>query len=255
MQQIAAQNYYFVPHLGIKADVNRNNFDYSSDEYFKLSSSNLTFKSLSSLVLGFNFEYKNQKKIYGFGLIIGDYANSELSVKFNQNTSNISTPIIYTNNAGWPIFAKIPLIYKTELFSIKDEEDLSKQKVVFNLNTGVNLQFLKVKKQPVLLNPTSFGKTLTDYGDYIEIIGYDSQLQRKFNMSINIGLDMDFYLKGERRAILQLYFEQGFRKISASGFEFYLNNKIAGGVASFSRGSALNFKLAFPVKILQKHTN
>ena len=68
-----------------------------------------------------------------------------------------------------------------------------------NLNTGLNLQFLKVKNQPTMINPMSYGKTNTDFGDYIEIVGYASHLNRSFNMSMNLGLDFDFYIKPKSR--------------------------------------------------------
>jgi len=116
---------------------------------------------------------------------------------------------------------------------------------------------LKVKKHPSLINPIGFGKTLTDFGDSIEFISYAGHLNRNFNVSINLGLDVDFCVKGKRRVTAQLYYEQGLRKITTSTMINYLNDeiKINGSMSSFSRGSALNFKLAFPIEILKKFTN
>jgi len=115
-QQIVAQNFYLVPHIGIKADVSRNNFNYTSDLYFKYSSPNIWFYGLSPLLLGFNLEFLKKKHIYGIGLIVGDQANSQLSVAFSQKTdnpySNYTTSKIYSNYAGWNIYAKVPLSYK-----------------------------------------------------------------------------------------------------------------------------------------------
>jgi len=259
-QQIVAQNFYLVPHIRIKADVNRNNYDYADDFYFKISSPNVSFEGLSPLLLGANIEYKRKKSIYGIGLIVGDQANSEINIEFTQydanaHYTNYLGKIRYENYAGWNIYAKVPLIFKTQLFSINAKQDPTKSIMTCNLNTGLNLQFLKVKNQPTMINPMSYGKTHTDFGDYIEIVGYASHLNRSFNMSMNLGLDFDFYIKGKRSIVAQLYFEQGFRKITQTPMIFYLNDQNWGGFSSISRGSALNFKLAFPIEILKKFTN
>ena len=254
-----AQSFYFTPTIGIKADVNNNdkNFDLvNTDNYFQYSSPYVSFTGLSPLLFGFNFEYKKDKNIYGLGLVVGDQANSETKVFFHQNIvdpyHNNNGNKGYGNYAGWNIYAKVPLTYKREIFSLNSKRNPDNKRLSVNLNTGLNLLFLKTKNKPQLINPISWGKAITDFGDSVEFVGYAGQMDRSFSVSFNLGLDFDFYVKGNRRVVAQLYFEQGTRKISSSVYGMYLNDELKYYHGATSRGSALNFKLAFPINIYNK---
>jgi hypothetical protein len=254
-----AQSFYFTPTIGIKADVNNNDkiFDIvNKDNYFQYSSPYVSFTGLSPLLFGFNFEYKKEKNIYGLGLVVGDQANSETKVFFYQKNSDPYHNYIgakgYGNYAGKNIYAKIPLTYKREIFSLNTKNDDSRKIFTININTGLNLLFLKTKNTPQLNNPLSWGKTLTDFGDSVEFVGYEGHMRHSFSTSFNLGLDFDFYVKGKRRFIAQFYFEQGTRKISHSLFGVYLNDELKYYHGATSRGSAINFKLAFPINIYNK---
>lgn len=254
---IYAQNFYLTPTIGIKADVNHPNEKYQlsskQNDYFQFTYPKVSFTGISPLLFGLNLEYKQNKNIFGLGIIVGDQANSTIRVSFNQTVNN---PYVnnrftkkYGNYAGWPIYAKIPLIYKREIFSVESKKDKEKTRLAINLNTGVNLMFLKVKGEPRFRNPISFGATNTDFGDSIDFVGVEGHMNRSFSISFNLGLDFDFYVHGKRRIVAQLYYEQGTRYISNATYFMYLNNAPWGNVGSMSRGSAINFKLAFPINV------
>jgi hypothetical protein len=250
-----SQNFYISPLIGIKADVNRNNWDLGNKySYFQYSSKPINFDGLNPLLLGISFEYQKNKNLFSLGFISQDQANSVTEISFyTKNTNPYTNYMEYhyqSNYAGWPIYCKVPLSYKRDLYtklSPKGNKIFS-----LKLNTGLNLMFLHVKKHSRLENPISFGKVYTEFGDSIEFVGYDGNNQKSFSVSFNLGLDFDFYIKNKRRFNLQLYFEQGTKIISYSPFVMYKNDILQYGLGAKSRGSAIQFKLAFPICIYSK---
>ena len=256
---LKAQKLFLTPTLGIKADVNSNkNYlgPVNEGAYFQYSSTRIKSNGLSPLLLGVNLEYEKSKNIFGLGLIIGDQANSETKITYYRNDNNPyynnKSRITYSNYAGWNFAAKIPLIYKREIFSLNSKKIPEHKRLAINFNTGLNLLFLKTKNRPQLINPISWGKSITDFGDTVEFVGYAGQMNSTLSVSFNLGFDFDYYVKGNRRVVAQLYFEQGTRLISNSFYGMFLNNEFNGLGGSTSRGSAINFKLAFPINIYNK---
>lgn len=252
-QTMFAQELYISPLIGIRADVNNSGNPDQTYQYFKTFKPKISFSGLSPLVIGLDIQYKMGKNIFGIGAYYGDQAGSTTGIEFITNSND---PYQYYKRseklwqyASWNVF-KVPLIYKRELGVWRNNN--SKRIVSINLNTGVNLLFLKVKNRPLVINPIGMGTYATSFGDKVTFIGYAGHWRRSFSVSFNLGLDFDFYIKNKRRITLQLYFEQGTRYISNSPIFAYKNGDMSSwwfAVSSASRGSAIHLKLAFPIKI------
>lgn len=249
---LQAQKFSITPFIGVKAGVavknESENYDYS---YFKTTVPRIN-TSNSPILWGLNLEYLRNKHLFGIGFVVGDDAKSTIKIEYQiiSPTTNLPTSIIDENYAGLNVF-KIPLSYKRELFSIKSKSE--KKLISFRLHTGLNFQFLKIDHNKVLNNQKNFGEITTLYGDTLNRNGYSFHRHHSFSVSFNLGLDCDFYIKNKRKVNLQLYYEQGTAKISASYIIFYKDDGFNwGGNRSTSRGSAIHFKLAVPINLEKK---
>lgn len=207
------------------------------------------FTSLSPVLLGFNLEYSQRKSLYSIGQVHGDEAISTIWIDYNIVSNdpylNYQFSAYNQNSAGYNVF-KIPLSYKKELFSINSKRHPENKTLSVRLNTGMNLEFLRIKGIPIIQNPISFGQAVTLLGDTIEPVGYSGHYNRSFSMSFNLGFDFD--IKNKRRFNLQLYYEQGTRKIAQAVIGIYHNDDPNFFWTSFratSRGSSFHFNWAF----------
>ncbi len=251
-----AQQIYINPLLGIKADIGNSTapngiygdvvmFDY---KYYPLSFN----KRLSPLLLGVLIEVKQNKNSFSTGIIYGDNANSELSIGFKTRENLMGKT--YTGyvknrqNAGVNVL-KIPLFYKHTLYRFNNKEDKENlNKSCINFTTGFNIMYIRPNTP---INPIS-SQSISENGDTIELMAVEINLNKKWSASFNLGFDVDVYIKNKRRVTLSLYYEQGTRKLSLSQYDVWINNKYNTSFSSFSRGSAIQLKLLFPIKIYDK---
>lgn len=252
-QTLFAQELYICPLVGIRADVNDHSGVSETYNYFKTFRPRVSFSGLDPLILGFDIQYKINKNIFGVGAYFGDQAASTTGITFITNSNDpyhyYKKPVKFELYAGWNVF-KVPLIYKRELGVWKNEN--SKRIMSVNLNTGINLLFLKVKGRPRIINPMGLGTYTTSFGDEVSFVGYAGNFGRSFSVSFNLGLDFDFYIKNKRRITLQLYYEQGTYDLSFAPIFAYKNGDFSErwfAVSSLSRGSAIHMKLSFPIRI------
>ena len=256
VHSVSAQRLYLTPSVGIKSDISSSTRRYENldQSYFKHYSPRFSFTGLSPLVLGLGLEYKWNDHLIGVGVYYGDQANSTIiakyDIKIDDPYMNNIGRMIQSEYAGWPVF-KVPLTYKYPILQKANPE--GKKLWSVNLNTGMNLLFLKIKNEPMLRNPLSWGAHVTTLGDTVEYVGYEGHMKRSFSVSFNLGLDFELYLKSKRRVSMQLYYEQGTFNISQAMFLVYKNSEdfYWFGVNSTSRGSSVHFKLCFPIAILK----
>lgn len=249
-----AKKLFLFPSVGIKTDISSSTRDLQNSEenYFQFFAPKFSFTGLSPLVLGLGLEYNWDKHFFGAGIYYGDQANSTIGVKFNVDTddpySNYKKEIVQSNYAGWPLF-KVPLSYKYQLIQKTNSRNNG---FSVNLNSGVNLLFLRIKNEPMLRSPISWGPNVTSFGDTVEFVGFEGHLNRSFSLSFNLGIDFELYVNSKRRVALQLFYEQGTKRISQAAYLAYKNNEEMYwfGVSSMSRGSSVHLKLCFPLGLL-----
>lgn len=245
-----SQKFYFTPYYFNKLEVANNN-NYDLDNYFKFSSPKFSSAGAGPFLIGANIEYEIGKHIFYTGYTHVDYANSRLNLEYKIKSTDPYTnfeSLKYESNwAGTNVF-KLPLGYKYELYPKQNKNIATNFKV--RLNCGVNLLFINTKR-PALQQPFSWGPQITTVGDTVEFVSYEGHNNFKNSISLFTGLDFDIYMKNKRRLSLQLFFEQGTRRISHSTYAAYFNgsNTYKFFVSSFSRGSTISFRLAFPIKI------
>ncbi|MBC7411717.1 MAG: hypothetical protein H7331_04605 [Bacteroidia bacterium] len=262
IKTICAQStngFYITPTVGIKADVNYLKINNKPEDYFQFHTQYILKDKpiLAPLLLGVNLEYVKNKQTFGFGIVTGDQANSKIGIEFyTKDTSPYTNYKSYNNDgvyAGMPIL-KVPLFYKKEL--ARTYSSINKEKKIRSLSlyTGIDLMFLNIKNKPVFFDPISHGKSLTPFGDSIEIVTYAGHNNKNKSISFKLGLSYELYRKGRRFLEAQLYFEQGTRVVSRSAIFVIKNNEPQPwfGVNSISRGSSIQFKLAFPIKVYAK---
>jgi hypothetical protein len=249
-----AKKLFLTPTIGIKSDISSSTRDvqFPEDYYFQFYSPRFNFLGLSPLVLGLGLEYKWKEHFFGAGIYYGDQANSTIGVKFKVDTddpySNYYKVINQSNYAGWPLF-KVPLSYK---YTLMQKANSKNNGLSINLNTGINLLFLRIKNEPMLRNPISWGPNITKFGDTVEFVGFEGHLNRSFSLSFNLGVDFELQFNSKRRIALQLFYEQGTRLITQAAYVVYKNSdeNYWFGISSMSRGSSLHLKLCFPIGLL-----
>jgi hypothetical protein len=249
-----AKKLFLLPSVGIKSDISSSTRSVQNPEdyYFQFYAPRFSFTGLSPLVLGLGLEYNWNKHFFGAGIYYGDQANSTIGVKFKVESddpyTNYNNEIVQSNYAGWPLF-KVPLSYKYQLFKKTNSRNNG---FSVNINSGVNLLFLRIKNEPMLRSPISWGPNVTSFGDTVEFVGFEGHLNRSFSLSFNLGIDFEFYLNANRRLSLQLFYEQGTKRISQAAYVAYKNSEETYwfGVSSMSRGSSVHLKLCFPIGLL-----
>ncbi len=170
---LQAQKFYVTPLIGVKADIGSTKFREVPDYYYFKWSAPRVHAGLSPILLGLNLEYKYKKSIFGIGIIGGDQAASTIQINFEVKSdspySDYKGNVEISDYSGLNIL-KVPLSYKTEMFSINSKQKSTIAKI--NLHTGFNLMFLKTKEKPLLYNPISRWPYYTLHGDTLKVVGY-----------------------------------------------------------------------------------
>lgn len=274
LTKVTAQKKYFTPFLGYgitvaSNDKNMQNINTPNNDiqyyYPKFKASKLT-----PLTFGFRFEYEKNKNRFGIGMIFGDESGSSY---FHSMLAQANSPLF--NNSVFDVKGNYvgQFNYKINVnynYLLKEFSHFRSRNKFLSLNvyTGINVFIMDVWNENSfedmkeitfydgteswLIQPFSGLGAYTLDGNLIQTVSWESNLNRGWSLSFNLGLSFDWYVKNKRRFTSIIYYEQGTKNVSAAVNEVYYNNEYLGANAAFSRGSAIQFKLLFPIEILKK---
>lgn len=133
-----AQKFYLTPLIGVKADIASTKFREVPDYYYFKFSAPKVHSGVSPIFLGANLEFQHKKNIFGVGVIWGDQAASTIQLNFEVKSDSPYSD--YKGNVEISDYSahnvlKVPLSYKTEMFSINSKQNKTKQlqKLIYTL--------------------------------------------------------------------------------------------------------------------------
>lgn len=269
-----AQNkLFFIPFVGTNLTMNSN--DHSSlnantpNNDFQFVYPKVHYGKLQPFTLGFLLDYQTGSHRYSTGIIFGDALGSYM--KYGITVPTPESPfseIVYTSGGTWlaRTATKIPFDYSYKLVSA---HHIGNTKSFFDVRIrgGFNILFMRLWDEKsfggdmvpfkengengFMIQPVSRAYNTVD-GNQAGIINWECNLQKGWSVSFKAGFDIDWYMKNKRRITTSFYYEQGTRNMSAMVSQIYYNGIYQGSNIIYSRGSAFQFKLAFPIQILKK---
>lgn len=227
----------------------------------------LHYRVMSPLTFGLRLNYTKDRIMYSTGLIFGD--QSESKVQFYtigpKLDNEIQANIFSFGGSGSGLYNfKIPLSVNYKLSpSLRRPNG-----VEVSVYSGINFVFYKkwnessfdsdiMKKFTTdgndgwMILPYEFYSTNANY-DEIRQVYWSANLNKGINLSFDLGLNLDWYLKSRHWFTTSLYYEQGVRNVSAIVSEIYVNGEYVGLDGAYSRGSAIHLKLLFPITLKKK---
>jgi hypothetical protein len=264
---------FFTPFVGTNFTINSNdnsaqNFNTPNDD-FQFAYPSMHYADLQPLTLGFLLDYQNNKHRFSSGFIYNDGAGSTMKYGITvPNTSNAFSNVLYATGGVWSAgsIAKIPFNYSYKIIAA---QHIGNNKKFFDVRIRGGLNWVLRKKwredgvvffpftengeNAIIRQPHYFFYTNID-GDIAGFVSWQCNLQKGWSVSFNAGFDIDWYIKNKRRITTSFYFEQGTRNVSAIVNQIYFNGAYQGSNIIYSRGSAIQFKLAFPLEVLKKYT-
>jgi len=222
------------------------------------------YQLLTPLTFGIKFEYQKNKHQFSLGIIGGDLTGSTIDIRYTtKSNSGIYQNKRAVRQSTWVggSMTKVPLTYNFKL--ITKQHFQKKQNTFFTLKLHTGINIIKTEKwtensfddmkvfdvdgnDSWMIQPLTTSNTLYD-GNKIDIVAWESNLNKVWSVSFDLGFNIDWYVKNKRRIVTSIYYEQGTRHLSAVIYELYYNNNLLGMNAAYSRGSAIQFKLMFPI--------
>lgn len=227
------------------------------------------YSLMSPLTFGLKLNYKRNRITYSLGGIFGDQSWSNVRsfvLKPNDLGLIYNSAISNGNGSSAGLFNfKIPLSFSYEFTKPMQR----KNGVQVQLHTGLNLSFYErwnatsfdadiIKKFTAddndgwMILPYQFS-TINTKMDQIDQVYWGANLNKGINLSFDLGLNFNWYIKSRHWVTSSLYYEQGVRNVSAVVGEIYVNGEYVGLDGVYSRGSAIHLKLLFPITLKKKN--
>ena len=228
----------------------------------------LNYHLMSPLTFGLILNYKRNRITYSAGAIFGDQTWSNMQhyiLRPNDNGLVYNSVISDGGGGGSGLYnIKIPLYFNYQLTKPLQR----KNGVVVQFHTGINFSFYErwdessfdadiMKKFNAdgndgwMILPFQYS-TINTKGDQIDLVHWGANLNKGINLSFDLGLNLDWYLKSRNWVTTSLYYEQGLRNVSAVVYEIYVNGEYVDLDGAYSRGSAIHLKLLFPIALKKK---
>ncbi|MBK7129353.1 MAG: hypothetical protein IPM74_07425 [Crocinitomicaceae bacterium] len=264
---------FISPFVGTNFTINSN--DHSAQKIntptndFQFVYPKVHYSKLQPFTFGFLADYQKDKHRISTGIIFSDALGSYM--KFGISTLAVN-PIFdefsYAAGGTWlaRTATKIPVDYSFKLISA---HHIGNVKSFFDMRVRVGLNLLFMRRwdkksfggdmvaftengeNAYMIQPKSRAYYTLD-GNQAGFITWECNLQKFWSISFKAGLEFDWYLKNKRRITTSFYYEQGTRNMSAMVNQIYYNNIYQGSNIIYSRGSAIQFKLAFPIQVFEK---
>lgn len=226
----------------------------------------MDYSLMSPLTFGLKLNYTHNRITYSAGAIFGDQSRStirEYVLKPNDEGLVYTSVISNGSGGGSGLYNfKIPFSCSFQLTKPLQR----KSGVRVQLHSGLNLSFYEkwdessfedMKKFNAdgndgwMILPYQFS-TINTKSDQIDLVHWSANLNKGINLSFDLGLNLDWYLKSRHWFTTSLYYEQGVRNVSAIVSEIYVNGEYVGLDGAYSRGSAIHLKLLFPITLKKK---
>lgn len=265
--------FFITPFVGTNLTINSNdnsaqNINTPNND-FQFVYPKVHYSYLQPFTFGFLLDWDDVKVRYSFGIIFSDHVGSYMNYGIPIPTPNSPfSQIGYSAGRTWLARAatKIPFDYSYKLVSA---HHIGNSKSFFDIRIRGGFNFLLMR----LWDENSFGGDMVPFtengengfmiqpsahtystidGNQAGFINWECNLQKGWSVSFKAGFDMDWYIKNRRRITTSFYYEQGTRNMSAMVNQIYFNGIYQGSNIIYTRGSAIQFKLAFPIQVLKK---
>lgn len=262
---------FLTPFVGTNITINSN--DVSAQHFntpnndFQFVYPKLHYAQLQPFTLGLLVGLQKDKHRITSGFIYNDGAGSSMKYGITvPNTANAFSSVTYTIGGIWSAhnITKIPMSYSYKLISAHHIGN-SKNFFDFRIRGGINLilnkkwqedgidffSFNENDENAIIRQPLNFYYYNLDE-DIVGFVSWQCNLQKVWSISFNAGFDIDWYIKNKRRITTSFYYEQGTRNMSAIVNQVFYNGAYLGSNIIYSRGSAIQFKIGFPIQIFGK---
>lgn len=227
------------------------------------------YSYLQPLTFGLLVDYSKNRLRYSTGIIFSDHIGSYMNYGIPIPTPNSPfSQIGYSAGTVWLARAatKIPFDFT---FKILSAHHIGNTKSFFDLRikTGFNIllmrrwdensfggdmiAFTENGENAFMIQPDSYAFNTID-GNQAGIIIWECNLQKGWSVNFKAGFDIDWYIKNKRRITTSFYYEQGTRNMSAMVNQVFYNGAYQGSNIVYSRGSAIQFKIGFPIQLFSK---
>lgn len=225
----------------------------------------MDYSLMSPLTFGLKLNYTHNRITYSAGAIFGDQSNSNLRhfILIENDKGLLYSDLYVAGGSTRGLYNfKVPFSCSFQL----TKPIQRKNGVRVQLHSGLNLSFYEkwdessfedIKKFNAdgndgwMIQPFQSSNVNTK-GDLIDLVSWGANLNKGINLSFDLGLNLDWYIKSRRWFTSSLYYEQGVRNVSAIVSEIYVNGSYAGLDGAYSRGSAIHLKLLFPIALKKK---
>jgi len=233
----------------------------------KYSYPKMDYSLMSPLTFGLKLNFTHNRITYSSGAIFGDQSRATLRyfVLIPNDKGIVYSSLYLAGGGGSGLYnIKIPLYFNYQLRKPLQR----KNGVVVQFHTGINFSFYErwdessfdadiMKKFNAdgndgwMILPFQYS-TINTKGDQIDLVHWGANLNKGINLSFDLGLNLDWYLKSRNWVTTSLYYEQGLRNVSAVVYEIYVNGEYVDLDGAYSRGSAIHLKLLFPIALKKK---
>lgn len=250
--KVFSQNSFFViPSINTKVNICSTDWTHFSthfpkNDYFDIYNNTL---HLSPFIgLGLAFDWKNEKK------------NFKLGVSWNQDVAGVSAKEVYLSTNGTPFYYfNQELItkqsYFTNRFSINFTKPLIQDNLFLKLGAGLIFSSSGHKKhsQDLFYTTYSFDPFLLDTNITVGRT-YSALANYRFSLNLSLGLTLDIKWSKVYLFSLDAIYTQGFKNITAAGFDYDITNLDSGVTTKleyglYSKGSGFTIQLSRKIQL------
>lgn len=246
-----AQQLFFAPIIGAKADITRIPFyekHLDIPDYKIIDEHRYWFTFNPKPVFGARVELELRRNTFSAGILLNDHVNSRYEYSFMALQGGQSQLVSKTIYGGFHVL-KIPLTYQYEWFKSANK------KFTFKFHLGANLLIPQKWGNPyqliesetyILAEGVSAGKEI-QIDSYLINAEYFGQ--SKLKATIDLGVNLCFKINSLFHINASLYFEKGYKKsgVSALNTEFIMDGNSVLSLSNGSTGSALHLKVVIPI--------